>query len=135
MGAHHALSETRVNKLPTFVSVLVISICALIGGEGCTPADWAGVNAAGRAAQGVACAVCGTAAPDVQEQAAALSRSIAQLTEAIAILAAQKDAGETAALLDALRAREAQDRADFERLVKLAQGAPLVVPSAPEVKP
>lgn len=87
-------------------------------------ADTAALNVAARTAQAVACTICGTAEPDVQAQAAALSKSIADLTRVIAMLAAQKDAAQAAALEEQLRAREAEQRADFERLVKLATSPP-----------
>lgn len=114
--------------LAAFVALLAMARVLV----GC--ADTAALGVAARTAQGVACAVCGTAQPDVREQAAALSRSIAQLTEAIAVLAAAKDSTGTAVLLEQLRAREAEQRADFEQLVELASKA-LPPPPAPPAPP
>lgn len=95
---------------------------------GCSPADWAAVDAAGRVAKVTSCAICNSSGGAV-DQAAEHARALREIFDAIGDLAAVRDPVAVARIRAELAASQARERALAEQLLELA-GAPASPPPA-----
>lgn len=108
-----------IKKLPTFVSFLLVCFCL----KGCSPAQWAAVDAAGAVAKVAACAICQSGAP-VQDQAAEHAQALKEIFEAIARLAEVANPSEVARLRADAAELQARERLLTETLIKLVPVRP-----------
>ena len=127
-----------MRRLLTFVSTLLVLASLLFTGPACTPRETELVT---RTAHAAACAFCSATeeGATAEDAAAAYSKALREVTEAIGRLAAAVDPEEVAALRAELAASQERERVLFARLAKLARrasAAPVAVPpAAPSATP
>lgn len=97
--------------------------------SGCSPADWAAVDAAGRVAKVTSCAICNSSGGAV-DQAAEHARALREIFDAIAELAAAKDPATVAKIRAELALSQARERALAEQLLELASASAVAPPAA-----
>lgn len=123
-------SAERATRWAIAVGLTVAAVALLaIFLTGCTPATWAAVEAAGTVAKVAACTICGAASPSPIEIADQHAKALRDITEAVARVAAERDAAETDAIRAELAASQARERLLTLRLLSLA-GRPATAPAA-----
>lgn len=120
--------STRIAVVGFFGALAALLFSALLAG--CSPADWAAVDAAGRVAKVTSCAICNSGGGAV-DQAAEHARALREIFDAIGDLAAARDPVTVARIRAELAASQARERALAEQLLELA-GTP---PPAPSTAP